>query len=314
MPFHLFLLLTLLLNTALAADTPSAASGSEPALANAPSGAESSAPADGEESGAAGDPSSAPASEGTPASAADSETSAASATGDADQASTPVTPGQSDEQLLRDWHTQPFSKTIGKEQVLYAEHTSGQYLGLAILLPEWQGTSKLWPLSASLTAQGFDTLLLLPRQDQHLINPAEEKKNPAREAFRADLRDRIKAASEAKLKEGGFRLLLVQGSAANWIASQLTSENSLADAAVLLDAGFAEQGANQVLAREIAQSPLPVLDLAIDQSNGWLTQATDLRNIAGQRSHKLNYRSSELVSTDEIPATLLGWLHHLGWL
>lgn len=299
MRVFLFLLFSLFTLMANAAD-PSATSAAEP----------TAIPAD----PAAGDPSSAPASEGAPASTTDSEASAASATGDADKTSTPVTPGQSDEQLLRDWHTQPFSKTIGKEQVLYAEHSSGQYLGLAILLPEWQGTSKIWSLSASLTAQGFDTLLLLPRQDQHLINPAEEKKNPAREAFRADLRDRIKSASEAKLKEGGFRLLLVQGSAANWIASQLTTENPIADAAVLLDAGFAEQGANQVLAREIAQSPLPVLDLAIDQSNGWLTQATELRNIAGQRSHKLNYRSSELVSTDEIPATLLGWLHHLGWL
>ena len=225
-------------------------------------------------------------------------------------------PPPSADQLLRlDWQSNPASKTIEQEQVLFAEHTSGTYLGLVILLPEWQGTGRLWQLSATLTSQGFDTLLILPRFAQPQLNPAGEKKDAARDTFRQDLAARIKSLSEAKQQEGGFRLILAQGTAAAWASNLIASEQlPPPDALVLLDAYFPEQGANTVLAKDVAQSQAPILDLYEESAAGWPLVAAEARRVESRRSNKLNYRPYALLEQAELPARLQGWLRHLGWL
>lgn len=244
--------------------------------------------------------------------------SAAVATEPETSASAPQDKGQgllfADQLLQRDWQDNPASKTIDKEQVLFAEHDGENNLGLAVLLPDWQGASTLWALSLPLTGQGFDTLLILPSANQRTLNPAGEKKDPARDAFRKGLAKRIQSLAEAKQQEG-FRLILAQGSAAAWIGDLLTSNQLPApDALVLLDAHFPDRDANRVLAKELAQSPVPVLDLYQEGATGWLPLAAEARRQESRRSDKDNYRAYALQSQDEIPARLQGWLHHLGWL
>ena len=56
----------------------------------------------------------------------------------------------------------PDATQIDKQTVLFAKHDSENYLGLAILLPDWQRSGQLWQLTRQLTRVGFDTLLLLP--------------------------------------------------------------------------------------------------------------------------------------------------------
>ncbi|MGY3925991.1 hypothetical protein [Aeromonas simiae] len=367
MPFHLFLLLTLLLNTALAADTPSAASGSEPAPTNAPSGAESSAPAapsaasgsepaptnapSGAESTAPAAPSAASGSEPAPTNApSDAESTApdapsaasnsepapanapsgAESTAPADgeesdvaggEAAPPSTPApppptSADDRMLRqDWQRTPASKQLEQDQVLFAEHRGEHYLGLVLLLPEWQGSATLWQLSPALTTMGFDTLLLLPHSNQGALNPADEKKSKLRDDFRHYLSDRITRLSEAKLQEGGFRLILAQGSAAAWVSNLIASEQLPApDALVLLDAAFPDSAANLVLARDVARAPAPVLDLYREEGSLWSRSAAEARRIESKRGSKLDYRPYALADTEEIPGQLQGWLHHLGWL
>ena len=61
-----------------------------------------------------------------------------------------------------DWQGIPDSTRVDKHQVLFAKHDSDNYVGLVILLPDWQRSGQLWQLTRELGRLGFDTLLLLP--------------------------------------------------------------------------------------------------------------------------------------------------------
>ena len=65
-----------------------------------------------------------------------------------------------------DWKGQPEATQIDKQTVLFAKHDSDNYVGLAILLPDWQRSGQLWQLTRALSQLGFDTLLLLPSPQQ----------------------------------------------------------------------------------------------------------------------------------------------------
>ncbi len=75
-----------------------------------------------------------------------------------------------------DWKGLPDATQIDKQTVLFAKHDSENYLGLAILLPDWQRRGQLWQLTRALGRLGFDTLLLLPSPQQTELDPAAEKK------------------------------------------------------------------------------------------------------------------------------------------
>ncbi|MGL5975313.1 MAG: DUF3530 family protein, partial [Aeromonas sobria] len=65
-----------------------------------------------------------------------------------------------------DWKGLPDATLIDKQTVLFAKHDSENYLGLAILLPDWQRSGQLWQLTRALSQRGFDTRLLLPSPPQ----------------------------------------------------------------------------------------------------------------------------------------------------
>ena len=113
-----------------------------------------------------------------------------------------------------DWQGVPDSTQVDKQRVLFARHDGDSYLGLAILLPDWQRSGQLWQLTRDLGRLGFDTLLLLPSPQQAELDPAAEKKQQAIDDFRKQFATRISKLGDAKLQEGGFRLLLAQGTSA----------------------------------------------------------------------------------------------------
>lgn len=214
-----------------------------------------------------------------------------------------------------DWQAVPDSTLIDKQRVLFARHDGPRYLGLAILLPEWQRSGQLWQLTRELGRLGFDTLLLLPSPQQAELDPAAEKKQPASDEFRQQFADRIKALGEAKRQEGGFRLLLAQGTGAAWAANLIASDKLPApDALVLLDGFFPTPQSNQTLARQIAQSPVPTLDLYQEEGGRWPRLAAEARQRESRRSHRSDYRPCPLLTLDDTPNRLQGWLTHLGWI
>ncbi|WP_429051823.1 DUF3530 family protein [Aeromonas veronii] len=214
-----------------------------------------------------------------------------------------------------DWKGLPDATQIDKQTVLFAKHDSENYLGLAILLPDWQRSGQLWQLTRALGRLGFDTLLLLPSPQQTELDPAAEKKAKESDAFRKQLAERISKLADAKLQEGGFKLILAQGTGAAWTANLIASEQLPApDALVLLDGFFPDQQSNQILAKEIAQGTIPTLDLYQEDGGRWPLLAAEARQTESRRSHKLNYRPYALMELGETPTRIQGWLNHLGWL
>ena len=123
-----------------------------------------------------------------------------------------------------DWQGIPDSTRVDKQQVLFAKHDSDNYVGLVILLPDWQRSGQLWQLTRELGRLGFDTLLLLPSPQQTELDPAAEKKQQVIDDFRKQFASRISKLGDAKLQEGGFKLLLAQGTSAAWAANLIASE------------------------------------------------------------------------------------------
>lgn len=214
-----------------------------------------------------------------------------------------------------DWKGLPDSTQVDKQRVLFAKHDSDSYLGLAILLPDWQRSGQLWQLTRDLRLLGFDTLLLLPSPQQAELDPAAEKKQKTMDTFRQQFAERIVKLSDAKLQEGGFKLLLAQGTSAAWAANLIASEQLPApDALVLLDGFFPNQLSNQTLAKQVAQASIPTLDLYQEEGGRWPLLAAEARKSESRRSHKLNYRPYALMALDETPGRIQGWLTHLGWI
>ena len=214
-----------------------------------------------------------------------------------------------------DWKDVPGSTQINKQRVLFAKHDSENYLGLAILLPDWQRSGQLWQLTRTLGRLGFDTLLLLPSPQQTELDPAAEKKQQAIDEFRQQFADRINKLGDAKWQEGGFKLLLAQGTSAAWAANLIASEQLPApDALVLLDGFFPNPLSNQTLAKQVAQASVPTLDLYQEDGGRWPLLAAEARQNESRRSHKLNYRPYALMDLDETPSRIQGWLTHLGWI
>ncbi|WP_270693339.1 MULTISPECIES: DUF3530 family protein [unclassified Aeromonas] len=214
-----------------------------------------------------------------------------------------------------DWKGLPDATRIDKQTVLFAKHDSENYLGLAILLPDWQHSGQLWQLTRALGQLGFDTLLLLPSPQQTELDPAAEKKAKNSDEFRKQFAERISKLADAKLQEGGFKLILAQGTGAAWTANLIASEQLPApDALVLLDGFFPNQQSNQTLAKQVAQAAIPTLDLYQEDGGRWPLQAAEARKSESRRSHKLNYRPYALMELEETPTRIQGWLNHLGWL
>ncbi|MFM5753813.1 DUF3530 family protein [Aeromonas veronii] len=214
-----------------------------------------------------------------------------------------------------DWKGLPDATQIDKQTVLFAKHDSENYLGLAILLPDWQRSGQLWQLTRALGRLGFDTLLLLPSPQQTELDPAAEKKAKNSDTFRRQFAERISKLADAKLQEGGFKLILAQGTGAAWTTNLIASEQLPApDALVLLDGFFPNQQSNQTLAKQVAQAAIPTLDLYQEDGGRWPLLAAEARRSESRRSNKLNYRPYALMELEETPTRIQGWLNHLGWL
>ena len=86
-----------------------------------------------------------------------------------------------------DWKGLPDATQIDKQTVLFAKHDSDNYVGLAILLPDWQRSGQLWQLTRALSQLGFDTLLLLPSPSRPNWTQPPRKKRKTAMSFASSL-------------------------------------------------------------------------------------------------------------------------------
>ena len=214
-----------------------------------------------------------------------------------------------------DWKGLPDATQIDKQTVLFAKHDSENYLGLAILLPDWQRSGQLWQLTRALGHWALIPCCCCPPPSRPNWTQPPRKKRKTAMTFRKQFAERISKLADAKLQEGGFKLILAQGTGAAWTANLIASEQLPApDALVLLDGFFPNQQSNQTLAKQVAQAAIPTLDLYQEDGGRWPLLAAEARKSESRRSNKLNYRPYALMELEETPTRIQGWLNHLGWL
>jgi hypothetical protein len=94
------------------------------------------------------------------------------------------------------------------KQVLFAKHDGDSYLGLVILLPDWQRSGQLWQLTRELGRLGFDTLLL-PSPSRPSSTPPPRRSSRSSTIFASSLPP-ASASWGCQAAGGGFKLLLAQ--------------------------------------------------------------------------------------------------------
>ena len=212
------------------------------------------------------------------------------------------------------WQKHPDARQFGQEWVLVHKSEQSYQQGIAIILPEWQQTASLLPLSKALSRQGFDCVILLPTPAQIKINPGDEKQQEAVQQQLELWSNRLSGVDENMPASGGHRLLIAQGSSAVWLGQLLAADKlNKPDALVLLNAFYPDQQANNLQAIQLSSSIYPVLDLYQENRSNWLIQTAQQRQLATKRSAKLNMRQQTIYDLSEAPEKISGWLTTLGW-
>ena len=207
----------------------------------------------------------------------------------------------------------PDSTRVDKQQVLFAKHDSDNYVGLVILLPDWQRSGQLWQLTRSWGASvSIPCCCSLAAADR--ARPRRREETAGHRRFSQAVCLPHQQAGDAKLQEG-FKLLLAQGTSAAWAANLIASEQLPAPDALVLLGRLLPQPAEQPDPRQAdspGQHPYPG-----SLSGGGRTLAllaAEARRSESRRSHKLNYRPYALMDLEETPGRIQGWLTHLGWI
>ena len=212
------------------------------------------------------------------------------------------------------WQKHPDARQFGQEWVLVHKSEQSYQQGIAIILPEWQQTASLLPLSKALSRQGFDCVILLPTPAQIKINSGDEKQQEAVQQQLELWSNRLSGVDENMPASGGHRLLIAQGSSAVWLGQLLAADKlNKPDALVLLNAFYPDQQANNLQATQLSSSIYPVLDLYQENRSNWLIQTAQQRQLATKRSAKLNMRQQTIYDLSEAPEKISGWLTTLGW-
>ena len=212
------------------------------------------------------------------------------------------------------WQKHPDARQFGQEWVLVHKSEQSYQQGIAIILPEWQQTASLLPLSKALSQQGFDCVILLPTPAQIKINSGDEKQQEAVQQQLELWSNRLSGVDENMPASGGHRLLIAQGSSAVWLGQLLAADKlNKPDALVLLNAFYPDQQANNLQATQLSSSIYPVLDLYQENRSNWLIQTAQQRQLATKRSAKLNMRQQTIYDLSEAPEKISGWLTTLGW-
>ena len=212
------------------------------------------------------------------------------------------------------WQKHPDARQFGQEWVLVHKSEQSYQQGIAIILPEWQQTASLLPLSKALSRQGFDCVILLPTPAQIKINSGDEKQQEAVQQQLELWSNRLSGVDENMPASGGHRLLIAQGSSAVWLGQLLAADKlNKPDALVLLNAFYPDQQANNLQAIQLSSSIYPVLDLYQENRSNWLIQTAQQRQLATKRSAKLNMRQQTIYDLSEAPEKISGWLTTLGW-
>lgn len=207
--------------------------------------------------------------------------------------------------------------------VLWLEHNSAQYKGVAVLIPDWGQTAsspkQIQQLRNQLTHIGLTTLTLQPPAPQLIEQEEKSQDNlfQTQSDYKQQLLKQMQDIEQEIQAKPGFKLVLSQGVNNGWLAEFYLNEGLInPDAMVLLDAYYPELQSNKLMAMSLSKLMFPLLDVTTRQSNQWQKNQLQDRAMLMQKQIKLDYRQQAMIlDTQEqrLFKSIYGWLSSLGW-
>jgi hypothetical protein len=234
---------------------------------------------------------------------------------------------------------------VGDEEVILVvqQNTSPFSRGTAVLIGEAGrgplSQDNLAPLASYLNKYGWVTMLVsaptvgvetLAKTDEG-EPPADDKINSVAglrtidpQAFEQQEQQLIARLQALKTKSEaypGFFIVIGQGTTAAWLGKLYAEEKlEIPDALVVISPYWPQRNYNKLIAEQLAQTTMPVLDIYSPWDNEWSLMSQQQRLIAATKSLKLHYRQRQLIGQPYEPQQhryiskeIYGWLSHMGW-
>lgn len=204
--------------------------------------------------------------------------------------------------------------------------------GVVILLPDWQRglthSKAINNLRESLPQNGWSTISIQsPNKPTNYPSSALENKDVIEQNSKAlmlyqnELKSLMNAVIEKAKNYPGIFLVISEGSQAAMLVNLFKDNQSLLPAALItLSAGMYSQPENELFAKNMAMSELPVLDLILTRDNKLVLENAILRKKYATKEMKVYYRQKKLsnITPGDYPEKKLiteinGWLKSIGW-
>ncbi|WP_448211836.1 DUF3530 family protein [Colwellia sp. MEBiC06753] len=205
--------------------------------------------------------------------------------------------------------------------------------GTAILLPEWSQAATdakaINFLRQYLPDQGWTTIVIQPQQKPMAYPSHAEKAVLAIEEnqktladYQAKLTPILSAVMEKAAENPGIFLVIAQGNNAAILLDLYQSNEQLEkpNALITLSAHLLTEAENKELAKKMATSSLPILDLVLAKDTPWVDHFASLRVKLAKQELKPFYRQRQLMNfrsgyypEPALAKEIKGWLATIGW-
>jgi len=204
--------------------------------------------------------------------------------------------------------------------------------GVAILLAEWgqaaTDVKAINHLRQYLPEQGWTTITIQPvakptnyPSSAEKIEVAQENDEKALSQYKEKLTPILTAVMEKAADYPGIFLVIAQGNnAAVLLDLYQTEALKKPNAFIALSAHMLTSKDNHKLANQMANSPLPILDIVLKKDLPWVEHFAPLRKKSAQKELKPFYRQrvlnnfrSAYYPEHTLTKEIKGWLTSIGW-
>lgn len=215
---------------------------------------------------------------------------------------------------------------------LVKNELTGNSRGVAILLPDWQlgatTPNSLNYLRKALPDQGWTTIAIQPpgkpgNYPSIALKPEEqeEENNTSLEQYRQKLNAMMTAVMEKAKSYPGIFLVIAQGSHAALLTDLYQAEKvPLPNALVVLSSYMLTAAENELYAKSLAQTELPVLDISLKRDHPLAITNAKLRQGYANKEMKASYRqrilhnfTASYYPQESLLREINGWLRYEGW-
>ena len=223
---------------------------------------------------------------------------------------------------------------IGTEEVitLFESSQTANNKGVVLLIPDWQQPAinprsinflrKTLPEHgwATLTVQPFNKPKNYPSMALKAVEQQEENDKILTD-YKLQLGQLYQAMMDKVANMPGIFILISEGNNAGFLVDIINQETSKKPhAMVMLSAYQLTETANINLAKNVAISEMPMLDLRLKRDHLNVQASAKLRKTQSEKELKVLYRQQEIANftpsyypEDDLLKAIQGWLKTIGW-